>query len=261
MALINCPNCGKQISEKATKCIHCDFELNKKSEDIICPDCGANISKDVKVCPNCGCPIETKDSNDNTVDLTKVKKKTLLPIIIAIFCVAALIIGIVFFVLISSFVKKKEYEAKFEKAVYLMFDGALEAESVSSLTHDVWSNTIYEKDSYLTDKYTKNSYGDFWDDFNVSLAALMLDKDYIADVEDIKKNQDEVQVLMKELKNPPKGYEDAYDALKTYYEAYTKLVNLAVDPSGSLSSYSSSFNEADSEVANTYKAVLLYIED
>lgn len=28
MALINCPECGKQISDKATKCIHCGYPVN-----------------------------------------------------------------------------------------------------------------------------------------------------------------------------------------------------------------------------------------
>lgn len=27
MALIKCPNCGKDISDKATKCIHCKLEI------------------------------------------------------------------------------------------------------------------------------------------------------------------------------------------------------------------------------------------
>ncbi len=31
MALINCPECGKKISDKAQKCIHCGYELNSKN--------------------------------------------------------------------------------------------------------------------------------------------------------------------------------------------------------------------------------------
>jgi len=32
MALIKCPECGKEISDKAPKCIHCGYPLNKKEE-------------------------------------------------------------------------------------------------------------------------------------------------------------------------------------------------------------------------------------
>ena len=66
---------------------------------------------------------------------------------------------------------------------------------------------------------------------------------------------------MKDMRNPPKEYEEAYGALKDFYDAYTKLVNLAVNPTGNLTSYTSSFNEADTETLNTYKAALLYVED
>lgn len=27
MALINCPECGKEISDSAEKCIHCGYEI------------------------------------------------------------------------------------------------------------------------------------------------------------------------------------------------------------------------------------------
>ena len=32
MALINCPECGREISDKATACIHCGFPLSKRDE-------------------------------------------------------------------------------------------------------------------------------------------------------------------------------------------------------------------------------------
>jgi len=63
---------------------------------------------------------------------------------------------------------------------------------------------------------------------------------------------------MKDLKNPPDEYKDAYDALKDLYEVYTDLTQCAVDPSGNLSSYTSSFNTADSDFVKYYKAVKLY---
>lgn len=30
MALIRCPECGKEISDKAPQCIHCGFQINNK---------------------------------------------------------------------------------------------------------------------------------------------------------------------------------------------------------------------------------------
>lgn len=175
--------------------------------------------------------------------------------------IVAVIIAVVGIKLISEKNAKKEYVDNYEKLIYLILDGASDAESAGGLIHDVWYNTIYEEDDSKTDKYTKDSNGEFYDDFNISLMMLMLSDSFTSDIDDIKRNQEQVQKMMKDMKNPPEGYEDAYDALKDFYNAYTKLVNLAIDPSGNLSGYTSDFNEADSETMNTYKAALLYVED
>lgn len=43
MALINCPECGKEISDKATSCPHCGNPMNqpvsKEEEYLCCPKC------------------------------------------------------------------------------------------------------------------------------------------------------------------------------------------------------------------------------
>lgn len=35
MAIINCPECGKEISDKAEKCVHCGYPLNLQSKEKI----------------------------------------------------------------------------------------------------------------------------------------------------------------------------------------------------------------------------------
>ena len=34
MALIECPECGKKVSDKANACIHCGYPLNEQKEDV-----------------------------------------------------------------------------------------------------------------------------------------------------------------------------------------------------------------------------------
>ena len=36
MALINCPECGKSVSDKATVCIHCGYPINVINKDTNC---------------------------------------------------------------------------------------------------------------------------------------------------------------------------------------------------------------------------------
>lgn len=89
----------------------------------------------------------------------------------------------------------------------------------------------------------------------------MIDDSFSSDIDYLEKNQKEVESLMKKLKNPPKEYEDAYDSLKDYYNAYIKIVDCAVDPKGNLNTYTQIFNEADTDVYNAYKTASLYFED
>lgn len=62
MSLIKCPQCGKNISDKAAKCPNCGYVINRGNNSvhqnlIRCTDCGALINSNSATCPNCGGPI------------------------------------------------------------------------------------------------------------------------------------------------------------------------------------------------------------
>lgn len=50
MALIKCPECGKEISDKAKSCPNCGAPVAKK----FCQHCGEQIDQECVVCPKCG---------------------------------------------------------------------------------------------------------------------------------------------------------------------------------------------------------------
>ena len=58
MALIECPECGGKVSDKATVCIHCGYPLHKQEEHVqqiqYCPYCGKINSSESKFCGYCG---------------------------------------------------------------------------------------------------------------------------------------------------------------------------------------------------------------
>lgn len=67
MSLINCPECGKQISDKAKSCPNCGMLINDISDDNLITTCEDMIDEDINdsiqrgsadddylVCPNCG---------------------------------------------------------------------------------------------------------------------------------------------------------------------------------------------------------------
>ena len=270
MAMIPCPGCGELISDKAKKCVHCGYELIPE-EKKVCAECGAELEEGATVCQKCGCPVEeeTKQTADapQQVEVTGVKvpqksKKT-----IAIIAIAIVVVLVAIFAVQQ--VQKQnaakeaarisqEYGENLELTTMTMLSGAANAESCGNLIKSVWYNAIYEERDSTTDKYTRPK-GYWVSDFNEALGNLFADSSFVQKINDIESNQNEVQSLMKDLKNPPEEYKDAYEAISELYDAYTKLTNLVTNPTGSLQTLSSNFNDADTETSNCYSAMKLYI--
>lgn len=64
MALINCPECGSELSDKATSCPNCGVPLNNQK---FCIHCGSKIDKDCVVCPQCGKQVQELTGNDKNI--------------------------------------------------------------------------------------------------------------------------------------------------------------------------------------------------
>jgi uncharacterized membrane protein YvbJ len=176
MALINCSNCGKEISDKALTCPGCGFSLEKKIDEkdvepILCDECGKEIEDGCDSCSNCGCPVTKEQPEINVpqkVELAgislpknrKVSGKTVgIVITIVSILVIALIIG-----LIAKGDKKNQYHDTLQLAATNMLVGATEAEDACNLIKAVWYNTIYEEYDTKTDKYTRSNGYRFNDD-------------------------------------------------------------------------------------------------
>ena len=139
-----------------------------------------------------------------------------------------------------------------------MLVGAAQAETAGGLIRNVWSNTIYKKRDAETDKYTLKK-GKFVSDFNTALDNLFADEEFQKSISAIQSNQNEVTELMKQLKNPPKEYAEAYTVLKTYYDNYLTLTKMVISPTGSLNSFTEDFNRADEEAVKSFEKMRLYL--
>lgn len=65
MALITCPECGKEVSEKADSCPNCGNPLQNNNNQKFCKHCGATIDKECVVCPQCGKQVEGLNYNND----------------------------------------------------------------------------------------------------------------------------------------------------------------------------------------------------
>lgn len=268
MAMVVCPECGKEISDKAKVCPGCGHVIKAVDEPkhlLECEECGTEYEETLEMCPNCGCPRPKKVEEDSPqkVEVTGIainKKKLIIAISAAVVAITVIIGGIFATKNITAKKETKEYYKNMSLATATMLSGASQAESTAGLIHDVWRNAIYQERDDKTDKYTRPR-GYFVDDFNDALNELWEDSNFNRDVIYIENNQDSVKELMKKLQNPPKEYVEAYDALKEFYNSYLEFTNLAVEPTGSLNSYTESYNELDSETLNNYDKMKMYLEN
>ncbi|MCI1247002.1 MAG: zinc ribbon domain-containing protein [Prevotella sp.] len=65
MAIIKCPECGHQISDKAPVCPNCGVEIAGKI--IRCPNCGEVYFSNEEMCPNCHRPTKLSTTPPNPI--------------------------------------------------------------------------------------------------------------------------------------------------------------------------------------------------
>ena len=276
MALIQCKNCGKDVSDRAKVCPHCGTQLIEdevtQPQPIICEECGAEIPQGADSCPNCGCPVPV-DGEENTeapqkVELTSVKilkldqrkKKIVVGSIIGVIVLIAAISLIISQMRQATAAQlSADYSENISTVSAAILSSAIQTEEAGNLIHDVWYNCIFEENDPETNEYTRPN-GYYLDDFNDALANLFSDETFSQQLSSIKNDQETVTDLMRKMSDPPEEFEDAYEALRELYDAYTEFTNLVINPSGNLQTFTSNFNDADSALLNCYNAMSLYID-
>ena len=129
MAIIKCPECGQDISDKAKKCIHCGkvfVEEGIGKVFVVCAECGAELAETDEYCPNCGCPV----SKNNPVQ----KKSKRTPVIIIT------IVGVIIVFSIIGFLVIKMNANPVQKYIRL-FNGNKSEEAMSLYNEKIEGNT------------------------------------------------------------------------------------------------------------------------
>lgn len=222
MALINCPNCNKEISDKAKFCVECGYQLINDIDTVKtmnCPECGVVTDGMTDACSNCGYPLNLFELKDNEKSKNKsiFKKKWFW---VSIICFV-LLISIVLF--ISNNARTENYNIEICTAVDEIMAVSAETENVGNQICSVWNNAIFDKDNENTAKYTSGT-----KDFNEALSNLFADEEFIGKITAIRDKQSEIDIYLGKLKNPPEKFEDAYDEFKELYYAYSDYVDFVI---------------------------------
>ena len=158
MALIKCPNCGEQISDKATVCPKCGVHFPTEKPKKVCKECGQILDIDATVCPECGCPVEVESYQQEPIQKKEVKKSLKKKYLI-FGIIAVLLICIVGGLWNKASKRKKLLEQQnaevqdikeYNKNVTYLnkiysnsLSGASDAEEVCVLVVNVWHDAIY----------------------------------------------------------------------------------------------------------------------
>lgn len=154
----------------------------------------------------------------------------------------------------------KQYEEKLRTVVKLMLSSGAKTETCGNLLLKVWHNSIYEIRDDKTDKFTLSSPGIFYDNFNDALANLYADEDFSEELARIKEDRQEVKDQIRELKNPPKGWENAYTDLLKYYDAYYDFTDIVIWADCSLTEFKELFPKYDAEAIKCYDKMGVYFD-
>lgn len=265
MAIIKCPECGQDVSDKARICIHCGITLNEETlkRERKCEKCGEVLSEQDNFCIKCGSPVKKQFLGDaglqrlNSPYVDKLKKQKILIVCIAVAMVVCIAGGVGFKLFWDYRTEQnhKSFSSNYIKDLKevqtLMLLSGSKAENLCNLTLNVWGNTIHEKRNSKTDKYTRPN-GFFVSDFNIAIENLYSDSETEETITEIENDLYSVKMLIKKLQNPPAKLEKCYDTVSELYEAYKILTDLAVSPSGSYTSYSSQIDKTVSDFTLYY---------
>lgn len=149
MALINCKECGKEISDMAIACVHCGCPVKVEENKIICKECGIEKSDDSSICKNCGCPIDNSKVQMQNID--DIEESEIISILLdkkklKIFKMIYLILGIIFMLVCFIFIKP---------AFIYMIEDSMMAFFIPVVVFGSFGITFLSK-AYLYKKYDRN---------------------------------------------------------------------------------------------------------
>lgn len=234
MALITCPECEKEISDKVKACPHCGYPFPENNQTSSIPQ-----------------QVEVTSVNLGPKDPKK-KKKVLISGVVGIIAIIAVITAVFAVKQHNATTAREEYIENLRSIQAHMLSGGSVAEQMCNFTKSVWYNTIYEERDSKTDKYTMNN-GKFNEDFNDSLSMLYSNSDAITVIDGLKENRETVSTLMNDLQNPPDELATCFATVESMYDAYWGLTGLAISPTGSLKTYSEEFRTYDSDFMKYYE--------
>lgn len=178
-------------------------------------------------------------------------------IIFLLLAALALFVWLVF----NGFSRKKEseYAYRLQTLVFAIYDSSTMAHNAAVEVENVWHDAIWETRDEKTAPFTIEN-GGFVDDFNIALDNLYSDATFSETISTIADDRETIALGMGYMNDPPRGYEQAYDALNAYYNIYVQLTGLVLSNGGySYNTFSDDLGDLNRDSSAAYLAMLAYI--
>lgn len=147
-----------------------------------------------------------------------------------------------------------DYQKYWGDIIKMSIPSSTLASELGILEKEVESYLDYSNTAYFTGMRIGLEEGDI--DTMIELVAYAKYKE----IKSVKKNHNEVEKSIKDLKNPPKKYTDIYDDLLQIYEVYNTFVSLSTSPVGSYNDYSENINSTYETLSSKIKTTKLQLQ-
>lgn len=217
---------------------------------IICPECQREISDKARTCPHCGCPIDhttlselpiildqTLDTHSTPRTLKTVKKKSHPKrfILLIVSLIAIIIVGIICY---SQFqkVQKEKAEAAALHDAYIddliktrgkMITSFNDSKEVIDLVKTVWSTVVVEHG-----------------DISISISRIYKNIQMKRIIASIKESQLSIEDTILQFQDPSDEFLDSSITILEMYQQYKIITDLAITPEGTLLEYADKVNTA-----------------
>lgn len=270
MALINCPECGKEISDRVKVCPHCGYPFMEEQSEVSKVELsGVNLIKD-----------------DTPERKAKRKKIILYSLIGAVIVIVLSLVGAkvsktlekkkiyndgVLLIEEKRYLEAKElfnnisdYKDASEQAINADIQAEIEyATKFSETAAQIKLQTLLiQVRCYLISEEWRNAIDSKRDkDFNEEIQKLLRKWEDSGSTQEMKDLKNEIDSQMKNLKNPVGGYEDPYEFVLEMYGIYIQLYEQSISPSGSLLTYNKDINLKSSEFEKVYNQITVILPE
>ncbi len=221
MALMNCPECAKEISDKSSVCIHCGYPIEKTP--------ASTAQSDGFV------PANNQDPTHAGQQQVNSKARWLYAVLGLLVLLIVGTFGWYSYANQQTKLKHDTYQAAAHSLLSEMLDTMVKAEKMNNLNMNVWHDAIYRTDTPITEKYVwQTGYGHV--DFDTAFMKMAADPDISKKRQEIASETLTIQSSLKTLL-PTSEQTATHQKLLELFASFEEFTSRA-NPEGSYTSYS-----------------------